>query len=187
VNRHVPNLLSGARIPASLAILAIYDRYSFAHVGICLLLVVLVMTTDILDGWIARRFSLQSKFGYMLDGLGDRAFHIAAILILVMDGVLFLQLAWILIFREISQYAVRIVESDWHSTQSRLDRVVTRTYAVTLQGLLFVEMTRAIVAPSTSSSTFSLMINIALSVVAAMSFSRITPRLLRAWRAAVDG
>jgi phosphatidylglycerophosphate synthase len=150
-------------------------------------LVLLVITTDILDGWIARKYSLQSKFGYLLDGLGDRAFHASCVLILAMDSVLALPLAWALIFREVSQYAVRIVELDWHLRQSKADRVITRSYAIVVQGALLINIGRILVKPGVPSSLYITATNLILFVVVALSFSRIVPRLTRAWRVAVSG
>jgi len=187
VIRHVPHALSIARIPISLAIVTIYDQNSLTRSGLCLSLVLLVITTDILDGWIARKYSLQSKFGYLLDGLGDRAFHASCVLILAMDSVLALPLAWALIFREVSQYAVRIVELDWHLRQSKADRVITRSYAIVVQGALLINIGRILVKPGVPSSLYITATNLILFVVVALSFSRIVPRLTRAWRVAVSG
>jgi phosphatidylglycerophosphate synthase len=165
----------------------IYEKNSLTRSGLCLLLVLLVITTDILDGWIARKYSLQSKFGYLLDGLCDRAFHASCVLILAMDSIVALPLAWALIFREVSQYAVRIVELDWHSRQSKADRAITRTYAIVLQGALLIEIGRVLVNPAVPSSLYVAMTNLVLFVVTALSFSRIIPRLMRAWRVAING
>src|SRR4051794_3655654 len=94
VIRHLPHALSVSRIPISLVIVAIYDQHSLRRSTVCLLLILVIIATDILDGLIARKYSLQSKFGYLLDGLGDRAFHVSCVLILAMTGILLLPLAW---------------------------------------------------------------------------------------------
>src|SRR5947209_9520902 len=179
--RHLPHVLSGARIPASLALVALYDPNSAARGSLCLTLILLIIASDVLDGRIARKYGFQSKFGYMLDGLGDRAFHVASVLLLALPGILALPLAWLLIFREISQYAVRIVEADWHSNQSTLDRAITRFYATVVQSALFIEVIRMLIRPSVPSWSYVMAINIVLFVAAMLSFSRIFPRLLRAW------
>jgi phosphatidylglycerophosphate synthase len=145
------------------------------------------MATDYLDGMIARKYSIQSKFGYMLDGLGDRAFHVSVFLILVTSGTLMALLAWILIFREISQYAVRLVEVDWHSSQSKIDRAITRAYAFAVQSISLVEVLRTIIMSSVFPIAYVLLVNAILTIVAVMSFSRIVPRLILAWQTAIDG
>lgn len=187
VVQHIPNFLSAMRIPTSLALLVVYDPRSLTRSWICLALVLLVMATDYLDGMIARKYSVQTKFGYLLDGLGDRAFHVSVFLILVTSGILAVLLAWVMIFREISQYAVRLVELDWYSSQSKIDRRITRIYAAAVQGISLIEVSRAIIAPSTLPAVYIVLINATLAIVATMSFSRIIPRLILAWRMAIDG
>ena len=66
--RHVPNALSAMRIAAVpvLMVLAATGRESaFAWVLVPALL------SDIADGWIARRFELQSQLGALLDSIAD--------------------------------------------------------------------------------------------------------------------
>jgi CDP-diacylglycerol--glycerol-3-phosphate 3-phosphatidyltransferase len=75
VLRQLPNALSGARVLAAPALVGFalggYERV-FAVVLIA------ALATDILDGWIARRYQLQSAFGAMLDSIGDVTTLIAA-------------------------------------------------------------------------------------------------------------
>jgi CDP-diacylglycerol--glycerol-3-phosphate 3-phosphatidyltransferase len=73
--RHLPNALSLARLLAAPVLIACalagYDR-AFAA------LLVMALVTDVLDGWIARRFDLQSHVGAMLDSAADVTTLIAA-------------------------------------------------------------------------------------------------------------
>jgi hypothetical protein len=66
--RHVPNLLSGSRIPASLAIVSIYDRNLPVRSGICLLLVVFVVTTDIPYARSRRLWRREPRYRRLLAG-----------------------------------------------------------------------------------------------------------------------
>ena len=73
----LPNLLSAYRLGAIPFIgWAILDgRRDAFFVLVCVSLV-----TDILDGWIARRFHLESEFGARLDSLADIATSLVALL-----------------------------------------------------------------------------------------------------------
>lgn len=66
--RHLPNALSAARALAVpiLLVLAFYEqRVAFTWVLVPALL------SDVFDGWIARGFGLESKFGAALDSVAD--------------------------------------------------------------------------------------------------------------------
>ncbi len=44
--------------------------------------------TDVLDGWIARHARLTTRLGALIDPVGDRGFAVAALLALLLDGLL---------------------------------------------------------------------------------------------------
>jgi cardiolipin synthase len=79
--RNLPNALSAARLLAGpvLIALALTQRERTFTV-----LLIAALVTDVLDGWLARRFGLQSAIGAMLDSAADvvtlvcAAFGIAA-------------------------------------------------------------------------------------------------------------
>jgi phosphatidylglycerophosphate synthase len=182
VVRHVANILSLIRIPASLGVLAVYDPHSPPRLWTAIGLVLLIMGSDFFDGKIARRLHLVSKFGYVLDGLGDRACHISAYLLLFMTGILNVIVVWILIFREISQYAVRLVDIEWHSSQSWGDRIVAKLYTTIVQTLLLCELVRVLFLPEAQFSSFyTVAANLVLFGAVTASFARIMPHLARAW------
>jgi len=72
--RHVPNVLSGLRlasVPALLALAWIQQPVAF------LVLLLVSLLSDALDGWIARRFDAVTQFGIRLDSVADFALYIA--------------------------------------------------------------------------------------------------------------
>lgn len=185
--RHAANALSLIRIPASLGVLAMYEPHSPLRLWTGVGLVIIIMGSDFFDGRIARRYHVASKFGYVLDGLGDRACHISAYLLLFMAGVLSILVVWILIFREISQYAVRLIETEWHSTQSRVDRAVAQIYTTIVQGMLLVEFLRALLLPRAElPQVYVAAANVLLFGAVVASYARIGPHLLRAWQNAAN-
>jgi CDP-diacylglycerol---glycerol-3-phosphate 3-phosphatidyltransferase len=184
VLRNLPNAMSIARIPASLVLLILFDHGSGSHIWISIAVVVAVMASDFFDGRLARRYGIASKLGYLLDGLGDRAFHVAAYLLLYLMGIASIYLVWLLLFREICQYAVRLVDADWHSKQSSTDRTITKTYTVIVQILFLGELLREALVPGLMSNANIWAVNALLLIIAAASFWRLTPKLVQAWHAA---
>lgn len=74
--RHVPNAISAARIaavPVLLALAVTGREFAFTWVLVPALL------TDIVDGWLARTFDLQSTLGALLDSVADTLLLFAAI------------------------------------------------------------------------------------------------------------
>lgn len=95
---NVPNLLTILRfflIPIYLFVFYSQDYHTaFA-------IVVLAGLTDILDGYIARKYNLITKVGQMLDPLADKLMMITVILTLTVEGIIPLTAAFIIFSRDI--------------------------------------------------------------------------------------
>ncbi len=68
----------------------------------------LAAITDFLDGWIARRFQVESLFGKLLDPLADKLLVVAAMIILVEKHRMASWIAVVLIVRDLGINAIRI-------------------------------------------------------------------------------
>ena len=67
--KHIPNILSASRITLCLSLLLV-DAMTVPF----WVLYVIAGTTDMLDGFLARRWRVESKFGARLDSLADFVF-----------------------------------------------------------------------------------------------------------------
>jgi phosphatidylglycerophosphate synthase len=177
--RHLPNILSAFRLAAGFAVLVAYNHRSTAQLGVCIVFSILIMLSDFLDGRIARKYSLTTKAGYILDGLADRSVHVSVYLILGVSGLLNLLLAWGLLFREICVYAVRVLNTDWHETMPGVEEWFNKVYVGVVQVLLFVELCREAVMERPASPIYTLLINVVLFSTMAFSYLLIGPKLLR--------
>ena len=70
--KHIPNILSASRIALCLPLLMV-DAMTVPF----WVLYVIAGTTDMLDGFLARRWGVESKFGARLDSLADFVFVLA--------------------------------------------------------------------------------------------------------------
>ena len=81
--RYLPNLLSLSRIllvPLLVVVLLTkFDGKEFVGLGVFLL----ASVTDLLDGWVARRFRLETRLGKLLDPAADKILTAAAFISLV--------------------------------------------------------------------------------------------------------
>lgn len=112
--RHrIPNILSLSRVVIGIVVLILSAHVTTASYTAMISLVALAMFTDYFDGYLARRWNVATDIGYVLDTLGDRAIHLSlTLVVLVRFGVdpLFV---WLLVFRDIGIYAVRVLSIDW--------------------------------------------------------------------------
>lgn len=95
--KYVPNILTLIRfslIPF-IILLAINDYYIYA-----IILLTISGLTDILDGYIARKYELVSDFGKLMDPLADKATQLATLATLTIKGVLDFWIIAIIIFKE---------------------------------------------------------------------------------------
>ena len=82
--KHIPNILTVTRIAViPIIILTFYfEDAVFAH-KLGATLFVLACVTDFLDGYLARKFNLQSSFGIMLDPIADKLLIGSVLMMLV--------------------------------------------------------------------------------------------------------
>ena len=113
MQQRVPNALSVSRIVFAPVTLALSLHLAFPTYVATLCLVSVALLTDFLDGHLARRWNVANALGYVLDGLGDRAMHLALLLAFMARYDVNPVLVWLIIFREIAIYAVRISNTDW--------------------------------------------------------------------------
>jgi cardiolipin synthase len=58
--------------------------------------------TDVLDGWLARRWNVASRVGALLDPIGDHVFALVATLTFVVGGSLSIPAALVLVARDVA-------------------------------------------------------------------------------------
>ena len=93
--RALPNILSSSRVVLAAAFVAVDDA------NIRLALVVLAGVTDVLDGWIARRARVTSKWGALIDPIADRVFALVAVSTFLFNGDLSTVGSFVMISRDI--------------------------------------------------------------------------------------
>jgi CDP-diacylglycerol--glycerol-3-phosphate 3-phosphatidyltransferase len=72
MKRNIPNFISILRIILSFLTLYLLDLGRFGSTLVACVLVVFVIFTDFLDGFLARKLKVESEIGAILDIMGDR-------------------------------------------------------------------------------------------------------------------
>jgi phosphatidylglycerophosphate synthase len=93
--RAIPNILSSSRVVLAAAFVAVDDPNRR------LALVALAAVTDVLDGWIARRARVTSKWGALIDPIADRVFALVAVSAFLFGGELSTVGYFVMISRDI--------------------------------------------------------------------------------------
>jgi CDP-diacylglycerol--glycerol-3-phosphate 3-phosphatidyltransferase len=109
--RSVVNTLSLSRIGLAMLFVVCFQR----KVGLLYAsgaLWVVALTTDLLDGYLARRWQVASTYGRFWDSLGDKSFYAAVIIAFNAHGFLSPLISWALIAREVALYVTRILFSE---------------------------------------------------------------------------
>ncbi len=107
VPRNLPNLLSIFRILLVpllvVALLTKFEGKEFVALGLFLL----AAFTDLLDGWVARRFRLETRLGKLLDPAADKILTGAAFISLVELGVAPAWMVVVIVSRELAVSTLR--------------------------------------------------------------------------------
>lgn len=137
---HLPNLLSAARLPLAVAFpFAIEQRrLALGVLGVAAL-------TDVLDGFLARRWKQATPIGALVDGVSDKIFAVSLLGTLVSSHALSPVLAVLLATRELGELplAVRLLSSR-RARGVELDRKAN-VFGKTATGLEFATVVAALV------------------------------------------
>lgn len=105
--RHAPDYVIGVRVLLSFVALGLFSlSWGFALAG--LLLTVLVIAMDALDGWLARRLGVADELGAVLDIAGDRIVEHVFWIYFAVAGLVW---AWVPLLVVTRSFAVDTVRS----------------------------------------------------------------------------
>lgn len=109
---NLPNRLTMIRIGVVPIILLIYPL-GFKPLNLfCGFLFVIASLTDFFDGYIARKYNVQSKFGQIIDPIADKLLSAAGLLVLVHAKQLPVILAGLLLSRDVAISGLRIIAAE---------------------------------------------------------------------------
>jgi len=92
---NVPNILTAIRfilIPIFAYYLSMGDHNHMEYFYFAVFLFLLAGLTDILDGYIARKYNLVTSWGKLADPLADKLMQITALVMLSIKGMIFIEL-----------------------------------------------------------------------------------------------
>ena len=137
----VPNLVSISRVVLAVGFLALDG------VPVRLALIGAASLTDFLDGWLARRTKVVSRFGALIDPVADRFFVLCVVIAYVMGEQLTAWQAVVIFFRDIMSLI------GWFTARNvswlRPIRFRARPLGKVVTGLQLLTFVAVLVAPAT--------------------------------------
>jgi CDP-diacylglycerol--glycerol-3-phosphate 3-phosphatidyltransferase len=112
----IPNQLTMARLAVVPLLLIIHPIGSQATDIIVATLFLLASLTDILDGYLARKYDQTSKLGALLDPMADKMLVAASLVLLAASQKLYVWVCGLLICRDIAVSGMRLVASEMGKT-----------------------------------------------------------------------
>jgi CDP-diacylglycerol---glycerol-3-phosphate 3-phosphatidyltransferase len=105
----LPNHLTLFRICVVPVLFVLYPIDIFAVKFFCGVLFAVASITDWLDGYIARKYKMESKLGEILDPLADKMLTGGALILVAAENNLWVIVAGMLLCREIAISGVRLI------------------------------------------------------------------------------
>jgi CDP-diacylglycerol--glycerol-3-phosphate 3-phosphatidyltransferase len=138
---------------------------------------VVAMATDQIDGWLARRWNQTSAFGSLLDPIADKVLVMAALVMLVAEGVAPAWMVAAIVARELLVSGLRLAAIEKGIVIPARDLGKLKTWAqavaVAVGGMAAAGAWRSEIA------WWTLLVAVILTWVSGLDYARAAPRLLR--------
>ena len=118
---NIPNILTLLRILVIPIIILFLEMNNEFYRWVALILYTVACISDFLDGYLARKFEIESSFGRFLDPIADKILVVSVIFILISNKVIygvFVYPALVIVIREILVSGLRDFFA--HSTETLL-------------------------------------------------------------------
>jgi CDP-diacylglycerol--glycerol-3-phosphate 3-phosphatidyltransferase len=173
----LPDQLTVARIAAVPVVVVLFAWDFPNHAYWATAVFVVAMATDQIDGWLARRRGTSSRLGTLLDPVADKVLVLAALVMLVGEGVAPGWMVSLIVVREILVSGLRLaaVERGVVLGARDLGRVKTwaQALAAAIAGLAAAD------AWSDDIAWWALLGALIATWVSGLDYARVAPRVLR--------
>ena len=173
----LPDQLTVLRVAAVPVVVLLYAWDFDNHAYWATTIFVLAMATDQVDGWLARRRGQSSQLGKLLDPVADKVLVLAALVMLVGEGVAPSWMVALIVVREILVSGLRLAALERGVVLGARDlgRVKTWAQAVaaTIAGYA------AAGAWGDDVAWWALLIALIATWISGLDYARVAPRVLR--------
>jgi CDP-diacylglycerol---glycerol-3-phosphate 3-phosphatidyltransferase len=173
----LPDQLTLGRALAVPVVVVLYAWDVDDHLYWATVVFAVAMATDQIDGWLARRRNQTSAFGSLLDPIADKVLVLAALVMLVAEGVAPAWMVAAIVAREIAVSGLRLAALERGVVMGARDlgklKTWAQTVAATIGGL------QAAGAWETDVAWWALLVATLLTWISGLDYARVAPRVLR--------
>lgn len=166
MNRKIPNILTVLRIFLAPVFPVVYLYCSENSNIYALILFLIVGATDILDGYIARKYNFITVFGTAMDPLADKLMLIAVFIAFTMKQILPL---WLVIF-VITQELIMIFIGLYFYFKKEKYVIPSNVFGKTATMMIFLAIIGILVAPEVKLFVDIVYVAVGLKIIAFMSY-----------------
>jgi cardiolipin synthase (CMP-forming) len=166
--RHLPNLICLGRIALLWPILAALARQEYGIAAVCFFI---AGVSDLLDGWLAKRFGWSSELGKWLDPVADKCLLITVFVVAAWAGLVPRWLTAVVVARDVMIALGALTYLAWlgrlegrPTSASKLNTLVQLAY------LLGVLMYKAIGFPPVQLLLLGTMVTLVTSVLSGLGY-----------------
>ena len=177
----LPDQLTVARVAAVPVVVLLYAWEFPNHAYWATAVFVGAMATDQIDGWLARRRGTSSPLGKLLDPVADKVLVLAALVMLIGEGVAPAWMVALMVVREILVSGLRLAAVERGVLLGARDLARLKTW---------IQATAAAVAGLAAAGAWSddvawwaLLVALVATWVSGLDYARVAPRVLRGERA----
>jgi CDP-diacylglycerol--glycerol-3-phosphate 3-phosphatidyltransferase len=173
----LPDQLTVARVAAVPVVVLLFAWDVPNHAYWATILFCLAMATDQADGWLARRRGTSSALGKLLDPVADKVLVLAALVMLVGEGVAPAWMVALIIVREILISGLRLAAVERGVVLGARDLGRIKTWAQALAAAI--AGFAAAGAWSDDVAWWALLAAVVATWVSGLDYARVAPRVLR--------
>jgi len=173
----LPDQLTVARIAAVPIVVLLYAWNFPNHAYWATAVFVVAMATDQIDGWLARRRGTSSALGTLLDPVADKVLVLAALVMLVGEGVAPPWMIALIVVREILVSGLRLAAVERGVVLGARDLGRAKTWVQALAAA--VAGLAAAGAWSNDVAWWALLVAVVATWVSGLDYARVAPRVLR--------
>ena len=177
----LPDQLTVLRAAAVPVVIVLYAWEFENHAYWATTVFVLAMATDQVDGWLARRSGTSSQLGKLLDPVADKVLVLAALVMLIGEGVAPAWMVALIVVRELLVSGLRLAALERGVVLGARDLGRLKTWAQAVAAA--VAGYAAAGAWSDDVAWWALLVAVIATWISGLDYARVAPRALRGERA----